>query len=124
MTHERIHVDLHSLMGPSDILSPRLPAWFDEGLAGYLSNDLRYDPMLPNDALWIKEAQNFRDWSKMTRAHGRKQTYGAAKTLVAEIDQSLGRDGLRTLIDDVAVSRDLNTALSKAIAAKNLDLTQ
>ena len=42
LTHELAHIELHGRMGTNVLISGRLPAWFDEGLAVIISRDTRY----------------------------------------------------------------------------------
>jgi len=99
VTHERTHAELHRSLRLSDLWDQRIPAWFDEGLASYLSDDTRLDsPENPRDADWICSARTFRDWGRLHPARDWRQTYGAAARKVAEIDQIYGRDGLRDLV--------------------------
>lgn len=117
VTHERIHAELHRFMGLRDLIDPRFPAWFDEGLASHISGDTRLNrPANPRDADWIKSARTFRDWGRLHRdgGHHWRDTYGAAATLVAEIEGRLGRDGLLALIHRVAAGADLEDVISDA----------
>lgn len=106
MTHERVHAELHQYLDLSDALSPRFPAWFDEGLATHLSGDQRVNrPANPRDADWILEAERFFDWLRIRRERTTRDRYGAAATLVEEIEDKVGRDGLLALIRDVGENR-------------------
>ncbi|WP_425049485.1 hypothetical protein [Psychromarinibacter sp. S121] len=99
LTHERVHAELHRYMSITDVLGPKFPAWFDEGLATYLSGDDR--PWMPADAResdWILEAKDFFSWVRLREGRDWRDSYGAAARLVAEIEQVAGRDGLRDLI--------------------------
>ena len=99
MTHERVHIALHRYMGPADILGPKFPAWFDEGLAAHLSGDTRLrQPGDPRQADWIKAAERYTDWQDMRPTADWRDRYGAAARLVAEIEEVAGRDGLRSMI--------------------------
>ncbi|MDF0600343.1 hypothetical protein P1J78_06350 [Psychromarinibacter sp. C21-152] len=99
LTHERVHAELHRHLDVSDILSPRFPAWFDEGLAAYLSGDPRLrQPADPRDADWIRAADDWLGWNDLRDSADWRDRYGAAARLVAEIEERAGRDGLRALV--------------------------
>ncbi len=106
MAHERVHAELHRYLGPRDIVRPRFPAWFDEGLAAHLSGDTRLvRPADPRDADWIRAAGRLAEWNGLRGAHDWRVRYGAAARLVAEIEERAGRDGLLRLIEDVGEGR-------------------
>jgi len=110
LTHERVHIALHKYMGPADILAPKFPAWFDEGLAAHLSGDTRLrQPADPRDADWIRAARRFFDWTRIRDTADWRDRYGAAARLVVEIEQAVGRDGLRDLIVRVGEGADFET---------------
>ena len=99
LTHERVHSELHRHLDLTDIWNPRFPAWFDEGLAAYLSGDARLrQPADPRDADWIRGARRLSDWNAMRPQADWRDRYGAAARLVAEIEKIAGTDGLRALI--------------------------
>lgn len=110
LTHEQVHIDLRQRMGLWDVAYPRYPAWFDEGLASLLSQDARLDVFAPKDAAWIMAAQGRRDWSRLNATGDWRRSYGAALSLVEDIDTRLGRDGLRALITEVAETGDFDAA--------------
>ncbi len=113
-THERVHAELHRWLVPSDLLGPRFPAWFDEGLASHLSGDSRlWQPADARRADWIREATNFFKWRQLREGRDWRDSYGAAARLVAEIEQRLGRDGLRALIEEVGEGADFETVLAR-----------
>lgn len=118
LAHERVHSELHAYMGLSDLFSPRFPAWFDEGLASHLSHDTRLTrPTDARDADWITSARTYRDWGRLHAPDGQnwRHTYGAAARLVDELDDTIGRDGLRALIADVANGADFDAAYERLI---------
>ena len=97
--HERIHAELHRALRVSDLWDQRIPAWFNEGLASFLSGDPRPDrPLHARDADWICTARSFRDWGRPHPEKDWRATFGAAARLVAEIEEIHGRDGLRDLV--------------------------
>ena len=98
LTHELAHIQLHSEMGLQDLFKQRIPAWFDEGLASYIAADPRLRKYAPAEAEWIMQAQSFRDWGRMHQTYAWQETYGAAKSLVTDLQDRLGDDGLRLLI--------------------------
>ncbi|HCQ64277.1 MAG TPA: hypothetical protein DIU07_03460, partial [Rhodobacteraceae bacterium] len=57
--HERIHAELHRALRVSDLWDQRIPAWFNEGLASFLSGDPRPAPRLaprPDRPLHARDA--------------------------------------------------------------------
>lgn len=110
LTHERVHVDLHALMGPLDLINPRFPTWFDEGLASFLAGDtFAWRPRTTRDADWVTAAWRLDDWLKLRKTRPVAELYSAARTLVAEIAARAGRDGLRQLVARVAGGADFDT---------------
>lgn len=107
LLHERIHVELHALMGPLDALTPRFPSWFNEGLATHLSGTPAVRrPANPRTADWIKSADTPLAWRQMRRGRTPNEYYAASARLVEELDDRLGRDGLVALIERVARGAD------------------
>lgn len=115
-THERVHIALHNYLGPSDLLDPRFPAWFDEGLAAHLSGDTRlYQPDDPRAADWIRLARRLSDWNRIRPTRDWRDRYGAAARLVREIEETVGRDGLRRMIERVGGGADFDTEYAAAL---------
>jgi hypothetical protein len=111
-------------MGFLDYFDQRFPAWFDEGLASYLSGDDRF-PQYYSDAdrQWIRGARTFRDWRKFIQERNDwRPAYGAAAANVRLLDQQLGRDGLQILVDRVASGEDFTGVLA-ALKAHRTDQT-
>lgn len=118
VTHERIHAELHRSLRLSDLWDQRIPTWFDEGLASYLSGDMRLDsPDNPRDADWICAARSFRDWGRLHPAQDWRRTYGAAARLVAEIDEAHGREGLRELVAAVEAGASFDAEYARLMPA-------
>ena len=114
LTHERIHAELHRHVGLRDVFGPRFPAWFDEGLAAHLSGDARlFQPDDPRAADWIREARDWFSWRRLREGRDWRASYGAAARLVAEIEDRIGADGLRALIDEVDAGADFDAALAR-----------
>lgn len=115
LTHELAHIQLHSDLGLSDIYKPRIPAWFNEGLATYLSADPRVTSFSSQDAQWIRQAQSFRDWGRLHSTYDWPETYGAAKSLVRDLQIQIGDDGLRALIQIALDIGDFDVALDRVV---------
>jgi hypothetical protein len=94
-------------MGLRDMRHPKFPSWFDEGLASYISNDMRLT--FASDARWIKSARNFRQWSKLNSAQTWQQNYSAAWSLVKNIGDTRGVDALQDLVKRVEAGEDFDT---------------
>ena len=116
LTHELAHIHIHSALGLQDVFKQRIPAWFNEGLATYLSADPRVHSFSQKGAKWITQAQSFRDWGRLHQNREWQDTYGAAKSLVAALHAELGDAGLRALIDQAIETGDFEQALADAIA--------
>lgn len=97
--HERIHVDLHYLMGMNGLTQQRFPAWFDEGLSEYLAGPVRlgYRPKRADKRAVLK-AESFTQWNALVRDGQYNRHYGAARQLVADIVHKIGRAKLREIV--------------------------
>jgi hypothetical protein len=116
ITHEQIHADIHSRFSLIDVLRGRLPAWFDEGLAGYVAKDTRirkYSNL--NDAKFVMSAKTAGQFGGLLSDATWQQTYGAATSLVVDMDRRLGRQGLLAFIDRVAAGADFNAELGRVM---------
>lgn len=106
MAHELSHVVLHRHFGLRDLAAPRFPAWFDEGLASLVSVDTR---LVSGDAAArarVYAARRFGQWGGVVTELGWREAYGAAKSLVEEMQAADGRGSLLALIDRVAAGAD------------------
>jgi hypothetical protein len=111
--HELVHAELAHRSGWP---YRRFPAWFNEGLAVYVSEDTRYPGEADEaDVAWIEGAITPEDWlrfiGKSTHA------YEAARTAVGEIADQVGLAGLRELIAEVASGASFDRALADAEAS-------
>lgn len=114
--HEQIHIELSARMSLGDGIYPRYPSWFNEGLATYLSGTPGVTgPARVTDAQWITAAKTPLGWRLAKRGKTAAQYYGAARRMVAEIDQQIGRDRLIQLVEDVAGGADFSTELKAAL---------
>ncbi len=105
MAHELTHVELHRLAG---LRVARFPAWFSEGLAGWVSGDTRLNASRPALRARIKQARRFGQWNQAVDEMGWKSAYGAAMDLVAGVADAAGPEALRGLIAKVAAGGDFN----------------
>ena len=121
LTQEFAHIHLHSRMSVQDVFHQRIPAWFDEGLATHLFRNPRVQSFTPRQAIWIKQAQSFREWGRLHQTRDWQETYGAAKALVVALHAEIGDAGLRTIIDDALESGDFEAALRPGLAMTGLD---
>ena len=109
LTHERAHAELHHMMKLSDLWDQRIPAWFDEGLATWLSGDERVTPPTPEDRARIERTVSFREWGPAVRDMTWQRAYGAADALVREMADAKGPKALRDLIRRVDQSEDFDS---------------
>jgi hypothetical protein len=114
LTHEFTHIHVHAHMGLRDLWHQRIPAWFNEGLAGHISRDTRLRTMPVADAQRIRSAQSYRDWGRLHKTHEWQDTYGAARVLAADIEARLMPTGIKALILDAIETRDFEAALDRA----------
>lgn len=101
ITHERTHAELHKMARLSDLWDQRIPAWFDEGLATWLSGAADVTPPTPEDRARIEQVISFRDWGPAVHEMTWQRAYGAAQALVADMAEAKGPEALRTLIAQV-----------------------
>ncbi|SPF77915.1 hypothetical protein [Pseudoprimorskyibacter insulae] len=114
ITHEFVHVGLQRRIGPAPIRSGRIPAWFNEGLAVWVSPDPRYiRPASEPQALWVTAAQTPKDWKAMAGPDSFAALYGAAGRMVEAIAEDIGRDGLLALVDAVASGAAFDAELAR-----------
>jgi len=116
MTHEFAHVALHARMSFADLVSPRFPVWFDEGLASWISGD---DRLIPPDAAArarVLEARHFSDWSGVMDDLGWQAGYGAAMALVDDMSAAGGAEALRAFIGRVAEGADFDDERERLLA--------
>jgi hypothetical protein len=119
ITHEQVHADLHARFSLIEVLRGDIPAWFDEGLAGYISEDDRLiDFQNLVNARYVMSARTASQFASMIKTKSWQHAYGAGRSLVADIDQRLGRAGLLSLIDRVAAGSDFNTELVRVLGPK------
>ena len=105
MAHELTHVELHRIMGKR---MRRLPAWFDEGMAGYVSRDTRLPPSTAADRARITTTRTPAAWRRAVREMGWKRAYGAARDVVANAAAQVGEAALLGLVRDLARGGDFN----------------
>ncbi len=115
LTHELSHIQLHSQFGLRDLVRQRVPAWFNEGLAMHLSADARARDFSPAGAKWVRAAQGYRDWGRLHKDRVWQDTYGAAKSLVADLQKKIGDDGLRRVIARTFETHDFQAALAEEV---------
>lgn len=113
--HEQLHIDLRQHMTLRDVLAPRFPAWFDEGLASHVSGDDRLDQMTAQQARFALALRSRRDWGRANSIATWRRTYGAARALVTDLEARIGRAGLRALIAETARSGDFDAALARLV---------
>lgn len=100
MTHEMIHSELLYRWGTTALWDKRIPNWFNEGLASYISGDPRISLSASSeDKAWIRQSVTFWDWNSFVNKRDWSAAYGAAASLVSDINRKLGRAGMRQLID-------------------------
>jgi hypothetical protein len=100
LTHERVHAELVYRWGVSALWDKKIPSWFNEGLASFVSEDKRLEPSYSDEQrTWIRGSETFWDWGNYVNARGWRDAYGAAEDNVARINRKIGRDGLLVLIN-------------------------
>lgn len=117
LAHELAHVALHSKMSLGDLLSPRFPNWFDEGLASWIAGDDRLIAPDPAARVRVLEARHFTDWGGVMDDLGWQAGYGAAMALIEDMVAAGGVEGLRLLIERVAAGADFDAERAALLAA-------
>jgi hypothetical protein len=105
--HEMAHLALHSNI-------PHTPLWFSEGYAVWAAGEWeRMDVLRVNLALVSGRVPTLTELSRQLR-EGRARAnsaYALAATVVVELYEVDGENGMRRLLDEYGESGDLNTAL-------------
>lgn len=118
MGHELSHVALARQLGPTGQVLGRIPRWFDEGLAVWLSPDPRYTrPEAAQDAEWITQARSLHDWNRLITEDTWPEVYGAAGRVVEDIANQIRTDGLHQLIEASVNGADFDATLARLRAA-------
>jgi hypothetical protein len=113
IAHEMAHVELHRRIGTWRFLKGAVPAWFDEGVAVVVSNDVRYLKDGPNAAArCLREPADdlpSSRWEWNTRAANEHQTMyaDAACAVLRWMERNGGREGFLQAIERVARGRAL-----------------
>ncbi|MFM2279927.1 MAG: hypothetical protein RLZZ444_2158 [Pseudomonadota bacterium] len=120
MTHELFHAELLVRWGPTALWDEKIPNWFNEGMASYLSDDHRISLFQDEETkAWIRKSRGFYDWSTFLADRGWKRAYGAAAANVADIDHAIGKDGLLKLIDRTIAGEDFDAVLAEMKAHRS-----
>lgn len=110
VSHELSHVQAHQRVGITRLLSGKLPAWFDEGLAVLVSEDRQHsEPGHPASrrctrAFTGELPQDFRSWGQLAARTPTLYT-DAACEVQRWMDANGGRDGLLAALDAVGAGQ-------------------
>ena len=110
IAHELVHATFAKVAGR------RVPTWFNEGLASYLSNDTRLSSADQEALLRIKAAQRSRDWNRLVPNLGWQIAYGGARDLVAELFDRHVQDALRRLVFESRDREDFSNRYEALVA--------
>ncbi len=114
-SHELTHTALKGHVGEWRTFFGAVPAWFDEGLAVFVSRDDRFTSKVPEHILRAIQSQShWRDWNELTLQHGWRQVYGGSLMMVAQLDAAIGQEGILQILDEVADGVPFDEALSAA----------
>lgn len=117
-THELVHSELLYRWGATALFDKRIPNWFNEGLATWVARDARVSfAASETDKAWIRQSLTFWDWGQFVDAHGWAKAYGAAASNIADIDRSIGQDGLRQLISRSLAGENFDAVLRELLAS-------
>ncbi|MEM0975990.1 MAG: hypothetical protein AAGJ34_00500 [Pseudomonadota bacterium] len=108
--HERVHAELHERIG-----TVRLPIWFNEGVAVYLSSREHKRPEVLDDAIEnVKELILPMSWTALHFGHpdGLALTYTPAYAAILDLVDEIGRTGLRDVIARMEKGETLDAALA------------
>ena len=105
MAHERVHAEIVYKWGASALWDTKIPSWFNEGIATYISRDYRIESFYAQFPAFNAEtrsgvlrARYFWDWGSVVGAYGWHDAYGAAAENVKILQRRIGDDGLRQII--------------------------
>lgn len=116
LNHERLHIDLHRFMGPSDFRQTRFPAWFDEGLATYFASPKPFSNRVSDaDKRRVLQAGDMREWNELVQVTSAGYAYGAAGALVGDIVRAIGRENLMDIIRTVKSRDDFMQSLPRSV---------
>ena len=100
LAHERVHAELVYRWGASALWDEKIPSWFNEGLATFVSQDKRVESAYSDEQrLWIRGSKSFWDWDVFVNERGWRAAYGAADENVSLINRKVGRAGILALIN-------------------------
>lgn len=106
ITHELSHVELHKRIGGLKVFVGAFPAWFDEGVAAYVSDDPRYLNPGPDAAARCRAdttaplPRSSISWIGATRHSMQIYQHAACKT-IKWMDANGGQPGLLAMLDRV-----------------------
>lgn len=114
LTHEYAHLVLKRLTGEKG------PKWLQEGTALYLAGELPEGPGKPVswEVLERKIAKPFRDRAQAFEA------YREARSSVAYLVETYGRDKYLKLLENMRVGKDLDGAMKEAFGKSRKELEQ
>ena len=112
LSHELMHTNLKARVGEWRTFFAGVPAWFDEGLAVFISKDQRFEATYPEEAL--KDLQTYDgwwQWGDMMKRHGWKAAYGGSQQLVKRLYDKVGKAGILLLIKRLEQGMSFDEAL-------------
>lgn len=113
VTHEKLHAEFAVRTGWRMLWHDPVPVWFNEGLATYLAGDKRFDQTYSaDDIAWIKHGVSRAQWNQLLHERDWMAGYGAARAAIADLERTIGMDGLRILFDKVTEGESFDTALA------------
>ncbi len=105
MAHERVHAEIVYQWGVTALWDKKIPSWFNEGIATYISRDFRTESFYASFPAYsseqrdlVQKARSFWDWDRLVGARGWHDAYGAATENVKILQRRIGDDGLRQII--------------------------
>jgi hypothetical protein len=100
LAHERVHSELLYRWGVSALWDQKIPNWFNEGLASFVSQDPRLATSYSiEERRWITGSKTFWDWNVFVDGRGWRTAYGAAADNVRLLHGKVGNEGLKRLIE-------------------------
>ena len=116
LAHERVHAELLYRWGASALWDQRIPSWFNEGLATFVSQDPRMATSYSaEERHWITGSKTFWDWNGFANERGWRTAYGAAAENVKLMHEKIGKEGLLRLINE-AIARGYFDKITQEIA--------
>src|SRR5437868_4073963 len=123
--HELVHafqfdITTNPSAPPGQNGAERLPLWFIEGMAEYLS----LGPVDPNTAMWLRDAARQEKLPSIEQLDNPKYfPYRWGQAFWAYVGGRFGDDNIRRMLSMAAASGDVNTAIKRVLGVSTKELS-